>query len=90
MVALSVDTTNVSINTSLARFLRQHLHLTGTKISCEQAGCGACVVTATFVDPATQETKTRSVNSVRRTGFIFIKDFQRQLKSWERENVLYL
>ena len=29
---------------SLARYLRETLHLTGTKISCNQAGCGACTV----------------------------------------------
>ena len=62
---ITLDTSNVSTNTSLARYLRNHLNLTGTKISCGQAGCGACVVTATFRDAATGEYKTRSVNSVR-------------------------
>ena len=61
-----MDTTKVTPNTSLARYLRDHLGLTGTKIHCAQAGCGVCVVTASFPDPVTGQTKTRSVNSVRK------------------------
>ena len=53
----------MTAETSLARYLRDHLCLTGTKIHCAQAGCGVCVVTASFVDPSTGQTKTRSVNS---------------------------
>ena len=29
-----------------SRYLRESLHLTGTKISCGQGGCGSCLVTA--------------------------------------------
>ncbi|XP_059083877.1 uncharacterized protein LOC131881124 isoform X2 [Tigriopus californicus] len=58
-----VDTSQVSSTTSLARFIRDHMNLKGTKISCNQAGCGACVVKVAFKDPFTQTTKTRSVNS---------------------------
>ena len=29
-----------------SRYLREALHLTGTKISCGQGGCGSCLVTA--------------------------------------------
>ena len=64
LLSLPVDTSEVSTQTSLARYLRETLHLTGTKISCNQAGCGACVVNATFVDPATGGSVTKSVNSV--------------------------
>ena len=59
-----MNTTNISTQTSLARYLRNTLGLTGTKIMCGQAGCGACVVTATFIDPATNQPKTKSINSV--------------------------
>lgn len=59
-----VDPDQVPSSKSLAHFIRDHLHLKGTKISCNQGGCGACVVKATFEDPATGQQKTRSVNSV--------------------------
>ncbi|TRY76734.1 hypothetical protein TCAL_11871 [Tigriopus californicus] len=60
---VTVDTSQVPPTTSLARFLRSHLHLTGTKISCNQAGCGACVVSTSLVDPASGEERHMSVNS---------------------------
>ena len=56
--------TTVTATTSLARFLRENLRLTGTKISCNQAGCGACVVTAHVPNPSSGERVARSVNSV--------------------------
>ena len=50
---------------SLARYLRSHLGLTGTKIMCNQAGCGACIVTAYVPDDTNEKGyKTISVNSV--------------------------
>ncbi len=61
-----VSSAEVPATMSLARFLRDRLHLTGTKISCGQGGCGACVVVAEFKDAADGATDVvRSVNSVR-------------------------
>ena len=55
----------VSPTLSLARYLRENLALTGTKIMCSQAGCGACVVTAYVPEASTiKGYKTISINSV--------------------------
>jgi len=58
-----VDTNWATARTSLARYLRNYLGLTGTKVSCAQAGCGACAVTATRINPGTGEEVVTSVNS---------------------------
>ena len=56
---------DVPANLSLARYIREHLKLPGTKISCNQAGCGACVVTAEMKDlNGHNGWKTKSVNTV--------------------------
>jgi aerobic-type carbon monoxide dehydrogenase small subunit (CoxS/CutS family) len=74
-LSFAVDTTNLSATTSLATFLRDTLRLTGTKVMCAQAGCGVCVVTAEYTDAATGESRTRSVNSVRKLlGFSISTD----------------
>ena len=50
---------------TLARYLRDYLELTGTKVSCNQSGCGACTVTAEIPDPSDPNSlRTKSVNSV--------------------------
>lgn len=41
---------NPSPNLTLAKYLRENLHLTGTKIGCGTAGCGSCTVTLTEKD----------------------------------------
>ncbi len=64
---LTLDTTNMSATTSLASYLRDTLQLYGTKTMCYQAGCGVCIVTATYIDASTGQPKTRAVNSVRLT-----------------------
>ncbi len=66
----SVDTRWATAQTSLARYLRTYLGLTGTKIMCAQAGCGSCVVTATHVNPASGEETTHSVNSVKKPNIV--------------------
>jgi len=53
----------VGVETRLVRFIRDKLHLTGTKFSCGQGGCGACTVTVRARDPGTGMSKTRAVNS---------------------------
>ena len=37
-------TKRVAVRLSLADFLREHLHLTGTHLGCEHGVCGACTV----------------------------------------------
>ena len=37
-------TKEVSDNTLLSTFLREHLNLTGTHVGCDTSQCGACVV----------------------------------------------
>lgn len=54
----------VGVETRLVRFIRDKLHLTGTKFSCGQGGCGACTVTVRARDPGTGMIRTRAVNSV--------------------------
>jgi aerobic carbon-monoxide dehydrogenase small subunit len=47
-IALNVNgrrvTHSVQPRTHLADFLREHLHLTGTHLRCEQGACGACTL----------------------------------------------
>ena len=58
----TISPSEIPSDLSLARYLREYLHLTGTKISCNQGGCGACTVAAAwFVE--TGNIKYKSLNS---------------------------
>uniref|UniRef100_A0A0N5AMQ3 xanthine dehydrogenase n=1 Tax=Syphacia muris TaxID=451379 RepID=A0A0N5AMQ3_9BILA len=48
---------------SLATYLRDHLKLTGTKVGCNEGGCGACTVTITDLDPKTGNVRHYSANA---------------------------
>lgn len=57
---------------TLNDYLRNHVHLTGTKVMCREGGCGACIVHVAYPDPSapkgTGNMVQHSVNSVK---FIF-------------------
>ena len=63
MIFRAVSANKIPHDLSLARFLRDRLHLTGTKISCGQGGCGACTV-AIARGEGTDNQVTKSVNAV--------------------------
>ncbi|KAF8370363.1 xdh-1 [Pristionchus pacificus] len=48
---------------TLATYLRDHLRLTGTKIGCNEGGCGACTVMISERDPLSGEIRHFSANS---------------------------
>ena len=55
-----------NLDMSLNEFLREVLELRGTKVTCREGGCGACVVAASFPDLHTKAMVTKSVSSVRK------------------------
>lgn len=54
---------NVSPDLTLASYLRKTLHLTGTKIGCNEGGCGSCTVTCSEVSPNSGEVQHKAINS---------------------------
>lgn len=42
---------NIDPRTTLANYLRENLNLTGTKIGCNEGGCGACAIMISDIDP---------------------------------------
>lgn len=51
--------------TTLNQYLRDQIHLTGTKKMCLEGGCGSCVVSVTKKHPISNKEVTISVNSVK-------------------------
>ena len=65
-IIIIVEPGDVPVTLSLARYIRDYRELTGTKVSCNQSGCGACTVTAEIPDQdGSNNMRIKSVNSVR-------------------------
>jgi hypothetical protein len=60
-----VKTEDVDPDTTLNVYLRNNLHMTGTKAMCREGGCGACIVVLQNKDPFTEKEVFLAVNSVR-------------------------
>lgn len=45
---------DISPRTTLADYIRENLGLTGTKIGCNEGGCGACTVVLSFTEPTAE------------------------------------
>ncbi|KAJ8952859.1 hypothetical protein NQ314_007465 [Rhamnusium bicolor] len=57
---------DVSPGTTLNSYLRETLHLTGTKKMCYEGGCGSCIVTVEeTIDNVTRIFAVNSVSSSR-------------------------
>lgn len=59
-----VDAYDITPETTLNTYLRDKAHLTGTKRTCLEGGCGACIVAVEHTDPITKTKRFFSINSV--------------------------
>lgn len=65
-MCMSFPVPSTFANVTLNDFLRKYLQLTGTKVTCREGGCGACIVSAEIPDPGKpRQYLHRSINSVR-------------------------
>lgn len=58
-----IDDGRVDPRTTLATYLRENLRLKGTKVGCNEGGCGACTVMVSEVDPVVENIRHFSVNA---------------------------
>lgn len=58
----TVDLADVDPKMTLLEYLRS-TSLTGTKVSCNQGGCGACTVMLTKFNESTGKVENKSVNA---------------------------
>ena len=65
---LNISTGEDGDGVSLAKYIREVALLTGTKVSCGEGGCGACIVTVSKFEGDTP----RAVNSVSRDVWGFV------------------
>lgn len=54
---------NADPEVNLLHYLRKVLHLTGTKYSCGEGGCGACTVMVSRYNPKTKKIRHYSVTA---------------------------
>lgn len=50
-------------STTLLKYLRNELGLTGTKNGCDQGGCGVCTVMVSWWDPTKDAIQTKNINA---------------------------
>jgi aerobic-type carbon monoxide dehydrogenase small subunit (CoxS/CutS family) len=61
---VDATTPNVDAESKLVDFIRDSVHLKGTKTMCREGGCGACVVSVKTKDPLRGTEHVKSITSV--------------------------